>query len=111
LVSVTAIIYSILATRPKVLKGVFTQQQVENKTVNLMFFGSFYKMNFKEYEEAMTKMMGDNDFLYGSLIKDLYWQGRVLGRKYRLLRTSYSIFMYGLIASVIAFAIAEIFYR
>src|SRR4030095_4732594 len=87
LVSVTAIIYSVLATRPKVLKGIFTQQQVENKTVNLMFFGSFYKMGFKEYEDAMTKMMGDNDFLYGSLIKDLYWQGRVLGRKYKLLRT------------------------
>ncbi|HEY6976758.1 MAG TPA: Pycsar system effector family protein [Chitinophagaceae bacterium] len=111
LVSVTAIIYSVLATRPKVLSGIFTQQQVENKTVNLMFFGSFYKMGFKEYEDAMTKMMQDNDFLYGSLIKDLYWQGRVLGRKYRLLRTSYSIFMYGLVASVIAFAIAEIFFR
>ena len=110
LVSVTAIIYSVLATRPKVLSGIFTQKQVEEKTVNLMFFGSFYKMGFNEYQEAMTKMMKDNDFLYGSLIKDLYWQGRVLGRKYKLLRTSYSVFMYGLVASVIAFAIAEIFF-
>jgi hypothetical protein len=32
----------------------------------------------------------------------------VLGRKYKLLRIAYNIFMYGLIASVIAFVAASI---
>jgi hypothetical protein len=56
----------------------------------------------------MLQVMNDRDFLYGTLIKDVYSQGVVLGRKFRLLRISYNIFMYGLIASVIAFVLATI---
>ncbi len=109
-VNVTTIIYAILATRPRVTGGVFTQQQVDTKSVNLLFFGSFYNMNFKEYDEGIKKMMADSEFLYGSLTKDIFWQGKVLGRKYRLLRISYSIFMYGLIVSVLAYSAAAVFF-
>lgn len=109
-VNVCAIIYSVLATRPKVAGGVFTKEQVEDKSVNLLFFGSFYKMNFKEYDEGIKAMMTDKDFLYGTLTKDIFWQGKVLGRKYKLLRTSYTIFLYGIIAAVIAYAVATIFF-
>jgi hypothetical protein len=56
----------------------------------------------------MLEVMNDRDFLYGTLIKDVYSQGVVLGRKFRLLRISYNIFMYGLIGSVIAFVAATI---
>ncbi len=51
-------------------------------------------------------MMLDTDYLYGSLIKDIYFLGVVLGRKYKLIRVAYNIFMIGIIVSVIAFAIA-----
>jgi len=99
----------VLATRPHVPKGTFTREQVEKKTVNLLFFGSFYRMELKEFDYGMRQMMNDNEFLYGSLIKDIYWQGRVLGNKFRLLRVSYDIFMYGTAISVIAFLIATLF--
>jgi predicted metal-dependent HD superfamily phosphohydrolase len=104
-VCLLTIIYALLATRPRISNGVFTPEQVEKKSVNLLYFGSYYKMNFKEYSEGVKAMMEDSDFLYGSLTKDIFWQGKVLGRKYRLLRIAYSIFMYGLIASVLAFAV------
>ena len=109
-VNVATIIYAVLATRPKVTNGTFTPEQVNNKTVNLLFFGSFYNMNFKEYNDALNTMMNDSEFLYGSLSRDMFWQGKVLGRKYRLLRTSYSIFLYGIVAAVLAFAIAVAFF-
>lgn len=106
--NVATIIYSILATRPKATKGVFSPEQVENKSVNLLFYGSFYNMDLESYDDGMRKMMDDRSFLYGSLIKDTYWQGRVLGRKYKLLRISYSIFMYGIAVSVIAYTLAAL---
>jgi hypothetical protein len=109
IVNVATIIYAVLATRPHVPKGTFTREQVEKKTVNLLFFGSFYKMELKEFDYGMRQMMNDNEFLYGSLIKDIYWQGRVLGNKFRLLRVSYDIFMYGTAISVVAFLIATLF--
>ncbi len=109
-ISVLAMTFSILSTRPTIPAGTFTKDDVDTKKVNLLFFGNFYRMSLDEYNYGMTKMMGDKDFLYGSLIKDLFSQGVVLGRKYRLLRIAYNIFMYGLIVAVLAFIIASAFF-
>jgi hypothetical protein len=81
------------------------------KKVNLLFFGNFYRMTYDEYSDGMRKVMNDRDFLYGSLTRDVYSQGIVLGRKYGLLRKGYSIFMYGVIISVLAFIIAVVFFK
>jgi hypothetical protein len=108
-VNVITITFSVLATRPKRSAGVVSKEQIENKTANLLFFGSFYKMGYEDYEFGMKKMMGDRDFLYGSLLKNLYWQGRVLGRKFNLLRISYDVFMYGIALSVLAYILSGFF--
>jgi hypothetical protein len=65
-------------------------------------------MTLEEYAGGMLIMMDDKDFLYGSLIRDVYYQGIALGKKYRWLRLSYNVFMYGLIVSVLAFLIAAL---
>jgi Family of unknown function (DUF5706) len=106
LVAVTTIVLSILATRPKITGGTFTNQDILDKKTNLLFFGNWYKASFQNYNVAMRNMMVDTDYLYGSLIKDIYYLGSVLGRKYKLIRWAYNIFMVGIIISVIAFAIA-----
>ncbi len=110
LVAVTTIVISILATRPKISEGTFSNQDIIDKKTNLLFFGNFYKATFEEYNSGMRSMMRDTDYLYGSLIKDIYYLGIVLGRKYKLIRLAYNIFMVGIIVSVIAFAIAAIFH-
>jgi len=107
-ISLVAMIFSILSTRPNIPPGTFAPQDVDGKKVNLLFFGNFYKMSLPDYKEAMLKIMEDRDMLYGNLIMDGYAQGVVLGKKYRLLRIAYNIFMFGLIASVIAFFVAAL---
>jgi HD superfamily phosphodiesterase len=104
--SVTTIIFAILSTRPKVTTGVFTREDIEAKKINLLFFGNFYKMPLEEYDWAMNEMMKDRDYLYSTMIKDLYYLGLVLQRKYNLLRIAYNLFMAGIIITVIAFVIA-----
>jgi len=106
IICVVTMVFSILATRPTLPSGTFTAKDIEEKKVNLLFFGNFYKMSLPEYVGGMEKMMEDREFLYGSLIRDLYSQGVVLGRKYRLLRIAYNVFMFGIVASVLAFVIA-----
>jgi predicted metal-dependent HD superfamily phosphohydrolase len=105
--SVTTIVFAILATRPTIPEGFFSKKDIDEKRVNLLFFGNFYRMPLADYHEGMKKIMEDKEFLYGSLIMDGYAQGVVLGKKYRLLRISYNVFMYGLIISVLAFIIAS----
>lgn len=108
--AVLTVIFSVLATRPNVTSGVFTKVDIEKKDANLLFFGNFYKMQLEEYQWGMKQMMNDSDFLYSSMTRDIYFLGVVLGHKYKLLRISYNIFMFGLIISVLAFLIAAIFF-
>jgi hypothetical protein len=107
-VSLAAMTFSILSTRPSVPSGTFDQADLEMKKVNLLFFGNFYKMPIEQFAAGMEMMMEDGRFLYGSLIRDVYAQGVVLGKKYHLLRISYNIFMYGAIAAVVAFMLAYV---
>ena len=104
--TVVTMIFSILSTRPKVTTGKFTKEDVANKKVNLLFFGNFHKMPLEDFQEGMTALMNDRDYLYKSLMKDLYFLGIVLQKKYKLLRIAYTIFMIGIIVSVFAFIIA-----
>lgn len=104
------IVFAILATRPNISSGKFSREDIKEKRTNLLFFGNFHGMELSNYDWGMREMMKDADYLYGSLIKDIYFNGKVLARKYKLLRTSYSFFMFGFVASIIAFTIVLLLY-
>ncbi|MDT0295145.1 Pycsar system effector family protein [Mesonia ostreae] len=104
--SVASIILSIMSTRPNVTSGEFTREQIKKREINILFFGNFHKMKFEEYMWGINEILKDKDYIYEALTKDLYLLGIVLNRKYRLLRWTYTIFMTGIIISVISFVIA-----
>ncbi len=106
LFSVASIILSILSTRPNVTSGEFTKEQVKNRNVNLLFFGNYHKMPFDQFKWGMNKLIKDKDYVYEMLMLDLHLLGKVLHRKYFLLRLTYTVFMMGIIISVIAFILA-----
>ena len=62
-------------------------------------------MKMDEYEWAVKEMMKDSNYLYTSMIRDQYSLGKVIGKKYKLLRVAYTVFMVGLILSCVLFAI------
>lgn len=102
-VSVICIIFAIMATKPNVTRMNFTTDDVKKRKINLLFFGNFNRLSLPDYEDAMEDLMSDRKYLYGSLSRDLYYLGKVLERKYRLLRITYIMFMIGTILTVIAF--------
>jgi len=103
---VAAIIFGILATRPNISHGKFTKEDIANKKTNLLFFGNFHNMSLDEYNWGMTEMLSDKDYMSASMIKDQYFLGVVLSKKYRYLRIAYNIFMYGLIVTILAFGVS-----
>ncbi|MEO1257474.1 MAG: Pycsar system effector family protein [Bacteroidota bacterium] len=109
-VCIVAIVLATLSTRPKITEGKFTREDIEKRTANLLFFGNFYEMPFKDYHWGMMEMLKDQDFLYSSMTKDLYFLGVVLAKKYRYLSYCYSVFMYGLVLTVLAFIVAFVFF-
>ena len=104
--SMATIIIAIMATRPKITEGVFSREDILGKKTNLLFFGNFYRSSLEEYQWAMSVMMNDTEYMYSALIKDIHQIGVVLGKKYKLIRLAYTIFMISLIVSVLAFFIA-----
>ena len=104
--SVFTIVFAILSTKPNVTKTTFTPQDIMNRKVNLLFFGNFQQMMFDDYHNAMRDLIKDRDYIYDSMVKDLYYLGKVLDRKYKLLSITYKIFMAGIIISVLSFGVA-----
>ncbi|MBC7920910.1 MAG: HD domain-containing protein [Ferruginibacter sp.] len=109
-VCLLTIVFAVLATRPRFTSGVFTREDIHNRKANLLFFGNFHRMNLEDYEWGMLEIMKDSNLLYTSMIHDIYFLGKVLGRKYSLLRISYTIFMYGFVFSVLCYAVALTFF-
>lgn len=108
-VCLCAIVFAILATRPNVSSGKFTREDINRKRTNLLFFGNFHRMRLDDYMWGMKEMLKDGDYLYGSLIKDIYFLGVVLGKKYRFLRISYTVFMFGFVIAILSFFLAIAF--
>ncbi|MEP3823055.1 MAG: Pycsar system effector family protein [Nonlabens ulvanivorans] len=106
LFSVASIVLSIMSTRPNITSGEFPDDEVRERKVNLLFFGNFHKMPLNKYKDSVMDLLEEKEEVYESLIKDLYYLGVVLARKYKLLRLTYTIFMIGIIGSVLAFVIA-----
>jgi len=106
LVNLVSLIFAILSLRPNVSDGLFTREDIENQRTNLLFFGNFHKMKREDYHWGMNKLMENSNFLYSNLIDDIYFLGVVLARKYKLLRTAYNIFMFGMIIVVIAYIVS-----
>ena len=106
LTCLVALILAIQVTRPKITSGRFTKDDIHQKKANLLFFGNFYNMKVEDFKWGMKEMMNDKEYLYDSMTNDFYYLGQVLGVKYRQLRICYTIFMYGVIISIIAYAIA-----
>lgn len=101
-----SMIFATLSTRPKVTEGKFTREDIRQRKANLLFFGNFHNMPLEDFQWGINEMLRDPDFLYSSMSRDLYFLGIVLAKKYHYLSICYNIFMYGLIISLLAFAIA-----
>lgn len=104
--AVIGIILSIVATRPRVNSGKFSKKDISERNKNILFFGNFHNMKFDDFEWGLNEIMKDKDLIYHSLTRDLYNLGQVVAKKYQVLRISYTIFVIGIVISVIAFAIA-----
>ncbi|MBK8042013.1 MAG: HD domain-containing protein [Haliscomenobacter sp.] len=101
----TSMVFATLATRPIRMSGYTSMETIRQKKSNLFFFGNFFRMNFEEYKSGVELVLGDHDFLEDTIQRDLFFLGKSLGVKYQYLRVCYTIFMWGILATVILFGL------
>lgn len=98
-----SLVYAVLAARPRVTRQTVTLQDVLDNRANVLFFGNFVDLDVDQYLEAMKALILDTDRLYTNMMRDIYFLGLVLDRKYRLLRTAYTVFMFSTVIGVLFF--------
>lgn len=106
LVCLVTIIVSLTATNPTISPSAERTRLPADQPADLLFFGYYTKLTADEYRHQLRMLLRNEDDLYNSLIDNLYAQGKVLSRKYRLLKFAYQFFMVGFSAVVIAVVIA-----
>ncbi|MDH4057736.1 MAG: DUF5706 domain-containing protein [Cyclobacteriaceae bacterium] len=94
-------ILAIQAARPKIIKS-YNKPDPDVKS-SLLFFGLISTFSQKAYLEEMDRMLSSRKEIYEHMTIDLYNQGVILSRKYRLLAYAYKVFMFGFAFSVIMF--------
>lgn len=99
------IIIAILSTRPNIVNRRFTDEDLSKKTVDLTFFGNFIKIPYDDYQNAVKDMMTDDEHLYSTLLRNQYELGKILAKKFRLVKIAYNVFMVGIIITVIVFLV------
>ena len=73
--------------------------------MNLLFFGSFTRLNQEDYIAQLVEALGDEEEVYRTMARDIYQNGAVLHRKkYRFLGYAYRVFLTGMAATVLTFA-------
>lgn len=108
--SIASMVMSVLATRPKIENQELVDEGLGDENTNYLFFGNFYTLELKDFKAKIGKIIESKEAIYDSLTMDLYYLGIVLKKKYRLLRLTYTVFIIGIVLSVLAFAIALKYY-
>ncbi len=101
-----AMSFATMATRPTKMTGLTSEEAIQKGQANLFFFGNFFKMTFEEYQRGMQFIVADDNRLDSAILRDLFFLGQSLGRKYSQLRTCYTVFLSGIGISVLTFVVS-----
>lgn len=71
---------------------------------NLLFFGVYARLSEEEFAARIMPLLGDDEAIYRTMLRDMHQNGQVLARKkYRLLGWAYRAFLVGLGLTVVTF--------
>ena len=104
-VCLVTIVISLIATKPTITRAAKQTPTSGNDPGDLLFFGNYTRFTADEYRHHLRKLLRNEEDLYNSLIDNVYAQGQVLTRKYRLLKFAYQFFMIGFPVVVIIAAV------
>ncbi len=103
--AIIAMTYAILSTRTDL-----SIKKFRAKTSPMQFTLSHQKKTpVDEYLSYMEKVISSNELIYENLNLDLYFLSKVVSRKSHYLNISYTMFLIGLILSVVLFLVITVF--
>lgn len=104
-----SVIYAVQAARPMIIKP--KKEEILESELNHspLFFGNIEDKTLKNYITEMDELIQSREAIYHTMEVEIYNQGKILSRKYKLLNIAYRIFMYGFLLSVLSFLVVFLF--
>ena len=96
-------ILAVRAAKPKIL-GKNKKTEEKGKS-SMLFFGESSTYSMEEYLEEIDRILPSKSEINQQMSIALFYQGKVLNRKYNLLGYAYNVFILGLVIGVITFLI------
>jgi len=108
LTALSTLVYAIRAVKPRIIN--FNKVKIDpNKKTSILFFEEIWHLSPEEYIEKMENLIKSPQDIYKNMIIDIHSQAKVLHRKYELLSYAYTIFMFGLVISIVTFLVMWLF--
>lgn len=110
LVTIVLAAYAVMPKLPVIHLGE-EKPKVKDAQFNLLFFGDFTGLEYKDFAEAMEEMMNDPSQVYEMQVREVYTLGKFLAtKKYRFVRMAYLSYISGLLLSVTILLIRAFFF-
>jgi len=95
-----ALFFTIGSVRPElnVGKGRDTEK-------NILHFKKCSEYSLDDYKAHMLITMNDNDKKIDAMIKELHYFGNLLAKKYKLLKSAYRCFYWGMVVAVVSYLV------
>jgi hypothetical protein len=92
---------AVQAAKPSIVGK--SKNPTDKSKSSLMFFGESATYSLEDYLNATQAMLVDPKAIQDNMSVSLYFQGKVLDRKYKLLRKAYEVFVLGLALGILIF--------
>ncbi len=102
-----SLIFSVISARPSVTAHPMQNLTDSDRRSNLVFFGNYIQLDVASYLSDMKTLFQDEEALFQAMNRDMYYLGKVLDRKYRLLHLGYNLFLFGFIGAVVSFLVVQ----
>lgn len=110
LVTIVLAAYAVMPKLPVIHLGE-EKPKVKDAQFNLLFFGDFTGLEYKDFAEAMEEMMNDPSQVYEMQVREVYTLGKFLAtKKYRFVRMAYLSYISGLLLYVNILLIRAFFF-
>lgn len=102
----TCLLSTILAVRAAKPKIIGKNQKTQEKgKSSMIFFGESSAYSIEEYLKEIDRILPSKNEIHQQMSIALFYQGKILNRKYNLLGHAYNVFILGLAIGVITFLI------
>lgn len=96
--NVVSLFFSVQSVKPE-----FHHENDEQAENNILHYKKCSELSFDEYRAQINSTIIDETQKMESFVKELYFYGRLLNTKYRLLKMAYYFFSWGILLAVLTY--------